>query len=73
MKVVIDVRSPYQVLVFPYYKGHKGIEYVISNRNDADTGKVLQAGRLWCVYGLGRRYLPKGILRDMCVHNNIEN
>ena len=30
------MRAPYQVLVFPYYKGDKGIEYAIFNRSDAD-------------------------------------
>ena len=30
------MRAPYQVLVFPYYKGEKEIEYAIFNRSDAD-------------------------------------
>lgn len=30
------MRAPYQVLVFPYYKVEKEIEYAIFNRSDAD-------------------------------------
>lgn len=30
------MRAPYQVLVFPYYKGKKGVQYAIFNRSDVD-------------------------------------
>ncbi|NNU78132.1 NUDIX domain-containing protein [Clostridium estertheticum] len=38
------MRAPYQVLIFPYYKGDKGIEYAIFHRTDADYWQGIAGG-----------------------------
>lgn len=41
------MRVPYQVLVFPYYKGDKGIEYDIFHRSDVDYWQGIVGSSLW--------------------------
>lgn len=38
------MRAPYQVLVFPYYKGDEGVEYAIFHRSDADWWQAIAGG-----------------------------
>ena len=38
------MRAPYQVLVFPYYKGDRGIEYAIFRRSDASWWQAISGG-----------------------------
>lgn len=38
------MRAAYQVLVFPYYKGEKGIEYAIFHRSGADWWQAISGG-----------------------------
>ena len=40
----VNVRAPYQVLILPYYKGEKGIEYAIFHRSDADYWQGIAGG-----------------------------
>ena len=38
------MRAPYQVLIFPYYRTEKGIEYAIFHRSDADWWQAISGG-----------------------------
>lgn len=38
------MRAPYQVLVFPYYISHNGIEYAIFRRSDAGWWQAISGG-----------------------------
>ena len=38
------MRSPYQVLLFPYYINDKGIEYAIFHRSDEDWWQAISGG-----------------------------
>lgn len=40
-KVSINMKAPYKVLVFLYYKGSKGIKYVIFHRSDGDCWQCI--------------------------------
>jgi dATP pyrophosphohydrolase len=44
MKVGVDMRAPYQVLVFPYYISDKGLEYAIFRRSDAGWWQAISGG-----------------------------